>query len=328
MGSQPTSQRSHAIRNGGKFKKIFYKGKTASDRLDLLARVFNGKLKELHDDLFKKGVFGEVDAYVYVIEFQKRGLPHCHMLDHEEWMESGWKAQTVNDVDNANRAEIPKREQELQAFATVISFMIHRKCGAEDVPSPCMRDGKCSKRFPKQLGDRTSMDVDGYPKYRKRNNTTVEINGSVYGDEWVVPTNLYLLTKFSCHLLSNTNTTKVREYVCTEHWTRTKKKKNAADDILAALDREEQRCFFIGGPGGTGKTYLYSTTYDLAIGQRRQVLCVAPTGVAANLLPGGRTVNSAFKLNMADGNRSKSEVLRMQIPANLVKNLVYEEVLL
>ncbi|KIH69501.1 hypothetical protein ANCDUO_00163 [Ancylostoma duodenale] len=108
----------------------------------------------------------------------------------------------------------------------------------------------------------------------------------------------------------------------------TNQKKNAADDILAALDREEQRCFFIDGPGGTGKTYLYSTTYDLAIGQRRQVLCVAPTAIAANLLPGGRTVNSAFKLNMADGNRSKSEVLRMQIPANLVKNLVYEEVLL
>ncbi|EYC29485.1 hypothetical protein Y032_0006g2997 [Ancylostoma ceylanicum] len=60
--------------------------------------------------------------------------------------------------------------------------------------------------------------------------------------------------------------------------------RNAADDILAALDRDEHRCFFIDGPGGTGKTYLYTTIYNLAIGQRCQVLCVAWTGIAANLL--------------------------------------------
>ncbi|KAL6740116.1 hypothetical protein Aduo_013503 [Ancylostoma duodenale] len=82
------------------------------------------------------------------------------------------------------------------------------------------------------------------------------------------------------------------------------RKRNTADDILAAPDRDDQKCFFIDGPGGTGKTYLYTTIYNVAIGQRRKVLCVAWTGIAANLLPGGRTVNSAFKLNMGDGNRS------------------------
>ncbi|KAK6755776.1 hypothetical protein RB195_014271 [Necator americanus] len=80
--------------------------------------------------------------------------------------------------------------------------------------------------------------------------------------------------------------------------------RKAADDILTAMNRRDDRCFFIDGPGGTEKTYLYNTIYNMAMGQRRQVLCVAWIGIAANLLPNGRTVTSAFKLNMADGNRT------------------------
>ena len=53
---------------------------TAQDRLDLLARVFKLKFEELKDDIVVKGVLGRVIVYVQVFEFQKRGLPHAHML--------------------------------------------------------------------------------------------------------------------------------------------------------------------------------------------------------------------------------------------------------
>ena len=53
---------------------------TAQDRLDLLARVFKLKFEELKDDIVVKGVLGRVIVYVQVLEFQKRGLPHAHML--------------------------------------------------------------------------------------------------------------------------------------------------------------------------------------------------------------------------------------------------------
>jgi ATP-dependent DNA helicase PIF1 len=42
--------------------------------------VFRAKLKELKIELFKKDISGPVVAYVYVIENQKRGLPHAHFL--------------------------------------------------------------------------------------------------------------------------------------------------------------------------------------------------------------------------------------------------------
>ncbi|GFR82078.1 DNA helicase PIF1, ATP-dependent [Elysia marginata] len=54
-------------------------GQHPHDRLDLLVRVFRLKLKQTMHAL-KNGCLGSVDAWLYNIEFQKRGLPHAHIL--------------------------------------------------------------------------------------------------------------------------------------------------------------------------------------------------------------------------------------------------------
>ncbi|KAI5429878.1 hypothetical protein KIW84_034457 [Lathyrus oleraceus] len=53
---------------------------TPQDRPDLLTRIFRSKFEKLKDDVINKGVLGKVKSYMYVTEFQKRGLPHVHML--------------------------------------------------------------------------------------------------------------------------------------------------------------------------------------------------------------------------------------------------------
>jgi hypothetical protein len=53
---------------------------TPQDRPDLVVRVFHAKLQELKHRLTKHDILGKVCAYVYVVEFQKRGLPHAHFL--------------------------------------------------------------------------------------------------------------------------------------------------------------------------------------------------------------------------------------------------------
>lgn len=55
-------------------------GNKVGDRSDIVVRVFNLKLKELLNDLTRVGIFGKCIAWVYTIEFQKRGLPHAHIL--------------------------------------------------------------------------------------------------------------------------------------------------------------------------------------------------------------------------------------------------------
>uniref|UniRef100_A0A0D3BH09 Helitron helicase-like domain-containing protein n=1 Tax=Brassica oleracea var. oleracea TaxID=109376 RepID=A0A0D3BH09_BRAOL len=51
-----------------------------NDRPDLEARVFKMKLDELISDFNKGTFFPRPKAAVYTIEFQKRGLPHAHII--------------------------------------------------------------------------------------------------------------------------------------------------------------------------------------------------------------------------------------------------------
>ena len=57
-----------------------FPNQTAADRPDLTDRVFHIKLQELLDDLLKMEVLGTPHGMIHVIEFQKRGLPHAHIL--------------------------------------------------------------------------------------------------------------------------------------------------------------------------------------------------------------------------------------------------------
>ena len=60
--------------------KALLPGQTAQDQPDIITRIFQLKLKALCHDLFVKHVLGRVRAWMYTIEFQKRGLPHAHIL--------------------------------------------------------------------------------------------------------------------------------------------------------------------------------------------------------------------------------------------------------
>ena len=55
-------------------------GEHAVNRPDLVARVFALKLKALLLDLTEHGALGVIVAYCWTIEFQKRRLPHAHIL--------------------------------------------------------------------------------------------------------------------------------------------------------------------------------------------------------------------------------------------------------
>ncbi|CAF1033668.1 unnamed protein product [Rotaria sordida] len=76
--------------------------------------------------------------------------------------------------------------------------------------------------------------------------------------------------------------------------------RSVADAILASHGKQSTTtagsCFFTDGPEGTGETYLYNILYHLFMGQGVHVMTVTWTGIAASLLPEGRTVHSRFKL--------------------------------
>ena len=63
-------------------KKALPKGCRAEDRPDIVARVFKQQVEEMKYQLLNGQVPGwpKAKALIYVIEFQKRGLPHVHIL--------------------------------------------------------------------------------------------------------------------------------------------------------------------------------------------------------------------------------------------------------
>ena len=61
-------------------------------------------------------------------------------------------------------------------------------------------DGKCTKKFPKDFTDVT-MECDGYPQYRRRDNSKyVMKNGVPLDNRYIVPYNTYLSKKYNAHI--------------------------------------------------------------------------------------------------------------------------------
>ncbi|XP_073362434.1 uncharacterized protein [Aegilops tauschii subsp. strangulata] len=73
----------------------------------------------------------------------------------------------------------------------------------------------------------------------------------------------------------------------------------AYDEILAAVERGDGGVFFVDGPGGTGKTFLYRAMLAKVRSDGNIGIATATSGVAASIMPGGRTAHSRFKIPLS-----------------------------
>jgi hypothetical protein len=102
-------------------------GQTASDRPDLVSRVFNLKLQKLLADLRALPGFA---GRIFSIEFQKRGLPHAHILII---LKSTHKLRTPAMIDALVTARLSK---DPIIRAKQIKHMTHGPCGVLNPNAP------------------------------------------------------------------------------------------------------------------------------------------------------------------------------------------------
>ena len=136
-------------------------GQRPHNRADIIVRVYHMKLNEHLEDI-KTGVgFGPVVAgaaaflirvilayspfslpvvsslptyffpVLHTVEFQKRGLPHAHILTWQDKDKRGEVSPTL--IDSYVSAEIPDPVADPLGYALVAEFMMHGPCG-EDGP--------------------------------------------------------------------------------------------------------------------------------------------------------------------------------------------------
>ncbi|UYV81456.1 hypothetical protein LAZ67_20001240 [Cordylochernes scorpioides] len=108
------------------------------------------------------------------------------------------------------------------------------------------------------------------------------------------------------------------------------KQKLAFEAIMSTIDDNSlpQRLFFLDGPGGSGKTFLYKTLLSTIRGNNGIALPVASTGIAANLLEGGRTYHSQFKLPVPLLDTSTSSMRMTSDDAKQIREanvIIYDE---
>ncbi|GJR68313.1 DNA helicase [Tanacetum coccineum] len=107
---------------------------------------------------------------LYTVEFQKRGLPHCHTL---LWVDSASRIRIAKDVDRFISAELLNPRIDPEGYNVVSELMMHVPCGAVRLKAPCMKGDKCSKKFPKKFYQKTFFDENGHVHYRRRDTSYI-----------------------------------------------------------------------------------------------------------------------------------------------------------
>ncbi|XP_072087265.1 uncharacterized protein [Arachis hypogaea] len=78
------------------------------------------------------------------------------------------KLPTADNIDKIISAKIPDKELNPEYLEVVEKHMMHGPCGLARKDSSCMENGKYIRHFAKRFVDSTTVDDDGYPVYRRR----------------------------------------------------------------------------------------------------------------------------------------------------------------
>ena len=135
---------------------------------------------------------------MYVVELQKRGLPHAHFL---LIMEGRYKLTCPEQYDCIISAELPDKFKYPELYKMVVKHMMHGPCGVLNPKNVCMQNGSGKTNYPRPINAATLPRTDPYPIYRRRDDRRrAKVRGQELDNRWVVPYNPYLLRRYNCHI--------------------------------------------------------------------------------------------------------------------------------
>ncbi|XP_074353358.1 uncharacterized protein LOC141692425 [Apium graveolens] len=376
----------------GKKMMEYVPGCIAPNRPDIISRVFRLKLDQLMVDIKDKKYFGVCIGVMYVVEFQKRGLPHVHMLiwldadskktSSRMWiilyctrttfddsgfpmymrrrtnitveirkveLDNQWvvpynrdllvkyqchmnveiccharslkylfkyclkghdratvhvqrkRKRQANDTDEGGIDEINAYFDGRYLFGAESAYRIfgfpihHRSISVEKLQFHLPGDKNCTFRANEALGKVAAREKNKF----KIDELLRSVGKSLKKfDQLPQPPRSYLNNGTNNLIIEKTSyDTRKMEYEtakllqdCTEE------QRKIYDAVIQSIDTNVGGIFFVYGSGGCGKTFLWRTLIFKLRSQGKIVLPVASSGIAAILMPGGRTAHSRFKI--------------------------------
>ena len=93
------------------------------------------------------------------------------------------------------------------------------------------------------------------------------------------------------------------------------------DTIVNAITtNSDQNCYFVDGPAGTGKTFLYNTLVHNLQALGIKVKCMAYSGIASTLLINGATAHSTFQIPIPLLPDSTCNIKRQSVRAQILRD--------
>lgn len=99
--------------------------------------------------------------------------------------------------------------------------------------------------------------------------------------------------------------------------------------VMASVKHSNGHIIGLDAPGGTGKTFLLSTLLAAVRSESKVALATATSGIAATLLPNGRTLHSRFKVPLNITDESTCHISKRDSTAELLRRchlIVIDEV--
>ena len=104
-----------------------------------------------------KHIFSEGIAYIYTVEYQKRGLPHIHIII---FLQPGMCLSSPDHIDQFVSTEFLDEKEQPLLYELVKTHMVHGPCRIAHY-SPCLSEKKeCLKVFPKLFQPETVISGD------------------------------------------------------------------------------------------------------------------------------------------------------------------------
>ena len=126
-------------------------------------------------------------------------MPHAHILVWQKKKKRGEVTPSL--IESFVCAKIPDPNEDPLGYALVAEFMMHGPCGTDNPKCSCMKEGVCSRKFPKEFQPETYIDESGFPVYKRpRNDCFIMKNKTRLDNRYVIPYNMALLKIYQAHL--------------------------------------------------------------------------------------------------------------------------------